>query len=365
MTKPKRWVLVLLAVIAIVAVAGAIGLHFAAQALKSRVEQALGPDSEIGAIRVGWSALEIDGLRIKGPPGWPAADALRARRIVIVPDLGGLLSSRIRISSISVEDAYLSALRTRDGRLRLLPGLLETPAKKKPAANAAVPAVTIGAVKLHGGALEFFDASVRQPPHKLRLEQLEAEVDNLHVPDLAGRTKIQLNGMVKGVQHDGTLAVSGWAEIADKNSELSSQLNGADLVAFQPYLIKAAETGVRRGTLDLGLKSTVSKNHLHAPGDLRLNGLELESSGGALSTFMGMPRQAIVGALKNGNGQIEVHFTLDGDLDDPHFSVNENLATRLGAGIAQTLGVSVEGLARGVGNAAHGLGSTVRKLFGK
>ena len=42
-----------------------------------------------------------------------------------------------------------------------------------------------------------------------------------------------------------------------------------------------------------------------------------------------------------------------------------DLAKRLGAGFADTLGVSIEGLARGAGNAARGVGDTIRKLFGK
>ncbi len=359
MTRRKHWGFIVLTAFAVLAIAVFIGLHFATQALKSKVEQALGADSEIGEITVGWTALEIHRLRIKGPPGWPAADALRAQRIVIVPDLIGLLSSKLRVHRITVEDGYISVLRARDGRLRLLPSLLETRAKGGAAQkDAAVPAVAIGTIELRDGVLEFFDATVRQPPHKLRLEQLQAEVDNLHVPDLAGRTKIKIDGVVKGVQRDGTLAIAGWAEPADKNSELSTHLQRVDLKAFEPYLIKASETGVRHGTLDFDLKSTVRRNNLTAPGDLTLSGLELESSGGAFATFMGMPRNAIVSALKNNKDQIAVHFTLEGDLNDPHFSLNENLATRLGSGIASTLGVSIEGLARGVG-------STVRKLFGK
>jgi len=364
MKKFKRWGLIAAAGLAVVIVAGSIGLHFAAQALKAKVEQALGPESEIGALSVGWSTIEIDRLRIKGPGGWPAADALRAQQIVIVPDLIGLLSSKIRIHRITIEGGYLSVLRARNGKLRLLPSLLEARAGNGASKN-TTPSVAIGAISLHDGALEFFDATVRQPPHKLRLEQVEAEVDDLHVPDLAGRTKLKIDGVVKGVQRNGDLAIHGWAEIADRNSELSTQLRHVDVKAFEPYLIKASETGVRRGTLDLDLKSTVRKNNLNAPGDLTLSGLELESGGGAFGTFMGVPRQAIVSALKNSNDQIEVHFVLAGDLNDPQFSLNEGLATRMGAGLAKTLGISIEGLARGVGNAAHGVGSTVKKLFGK
>lgn len=362
-TKLGRWILVVIVAIAVIAVAGVIGLHFATQELRLRVEQALGPDAEISAIAVGWSAIEVSGLRIKGPKGWPASDTLRAERIVIVPDLRALLSAEVRISRITVEQAYLSVLRARDGRLRLVPSLLE--GRAKDSKQVTPPRVAIGAIELREGVLELFDATVREPAHKLRLEGLRATIEDLHLPELSGRTQIQLDGMIKGVQRNGTLAVRGWAEISSKDSEISIRLHGVDLIAFEPYLVKASETGVRRGALDLDLKSTVRKKLLRAPGTIILSDVELVSRGGTFNTFMGMPRNAFIGALKNRNGQITVKFALEGNLDDPKFSLNESFAQRIASSIGETLGVSVEGLARGVGEAARGVGEAVMKLFGQ
>ncbi|MBI4291915.1 MAG: DUF748 domain-containing protein [Betaproteobacteria bacterium] len=362
--KPAYWAVGLIVVIAVIAAAGVLGLQFATQELKHRVEQALGPEAEIGAIAVGWSAIEVSGLRIRGPKGWPASDTLRAQRIVIVPDLRALLSAEVRVSSITVEQAYLSVLRARDGRLRLMPSLIEGRAKEsKPTAPA--PRVAIGAIELREGVLELFDATVREPAHKLRLERLQATIENLHLPELSGHTQIQLDGMIKGVQRNGTLAVRGWAEISSKDSEISARLHGVDLIAFEPYLVKAQETGVGRGALDLDLKSTVRKNVLRAPGTITLSDVELVSRGGTFNTFMGMPRSAFIAALKNRNGQITVKFALEGNLDDPKFSLNESFARRVASSVGETLGVSVEGLARGVGSAARGVGEAVMKLFGK
>jgi len=349
----------------VIAAAAAVGLHFATKALKGQAEQVLGPASEVGEIVVGWSAIEIHRLRIKGPKGWPAEDTLRAERIVIMPDLRALLSARVRVNRITVEQGYLSVLRSREGRLRVVPSLLEKKSKEAGKSGSTAPAVAVGTIELRHSVLEFFDATVRLPAHKLRLEQLQASVEGLQVPELSGRTQIQLEGVVKGVQRNGTLSIRGWAELATKDSEIATKLRGVDLVVFQPYLIKASETGVRRGTLDLDLKSTVRKNALHAPGTLTLTGLELASGEGALGTFMGMPRQAALAALKNRNDQIRMQFTLEGNLNDPRFSLNESFARRVGSGIAETLGVSFEGLARGVGEATRGVGDTVRRLFGK
>ncbi|WP_420475654.1 DUF748 domain-containing protein [Noviherbaspirillum sp. ST9] len=361
--RAKRIAVAALVVAGVLAIALVAGFHYATRVLKEQVQQALGPESEVGDIVVGLSSIEIRDIRIAAPKGWPSPDTLRAERVVVRPDLMGLFSSRIHVPSILVDKAYVSALRGRDGKVRLLPSLLE----KKPGegGQSTPPEVSIGTIELRNGALEFFDATVRQPAHMTRIEQLHARVDDLRIPSLSSRTAIQIDGQVKGVQRNGKLSITGWAELAARNSEIATKLQGVDLVALQPYLIKASETGVRKGSLDLRLKSTVHKNRLHAPGTVTLSQLELAPASGAFNTFMGVPRQAVVAALKNRKDQISIDFTLDGNLDDPKFSLNESFALRVGAAVAETLGISIEGLTKGVGSAAEGIGGVVKKLFGK
>lgn len=350
---------------AIVILAAFVGLHFAIKALKGQVEQALGPESEVQEIVVGWSAIEIHGIRIGAPKGWPTQETLRADRVVIRPDVLGLFSARVHVPRITIENAYVSALRARDGKFRLLPSLLEAKPQPEDGTASTPPEVSIGIIEVRNSVLEFYDATVRQPAHKTRLEQLHARVEGLRMPSLAGRTAIQVDATVKGVQRNGKLLITGWTELASKNSEIATKLQGVDLIALQPYLIKASETGVKRGTLDMRIKSTVHNNRLHAPGSVTLSGLELVPSNSAFGTFMGVPRQAVVAALKNRKGQITIDFTLDGNLDDPRFSLNESFALRAGAAVAETLGISIEGISKGVGSAAEGLGGVVKKLFGK
>jgi hypothetical protein len=361
-SRPLRWVLALAVLAGLLAALFLAARYAATRLLRDEVLAALGPDSEVGEVRVGWSAIELHGLRIKAPAGkgaWPAADQLRAGRVTVVPSVKDLLSAKVRVHEVRIEDAYLSVLRTRDGKLALLPGLL----KRKP--SGAAPQVVIDAVRLTGGSIDFFDASVRQPAHRLQLDKLQAELRSLSVPDLGGRTELQLDGNVRGVRRHGTLAVRGWLEPAARHSDLTTTLRGVDLIAFQPYLIKASETGVRRGTLDLDLRSTVRANRLHAPGKVTLSDLELTASGGPFGTFMGMPRQAVLRALKDRDNRITMRFTLEGDLSDPRFSLNESLALRTGAAAAELLGISLESVSRGVGSAAQGIGDALRKTFGR
>ncbi|MGE5849875.1 MAG: DUF748 domain-containing protein, partial [Candidatus Methylomirabilota bacterium] len=270
---------------------------------------------------------------------------------------------------------------TKDGKLLVVPSLLAGAAGEGQAGSAPAPAVapstvTIGRITLQDGVVELFDATVARPPLKIRLEQIQATVRDVMVPALKGRSRFDLTGVVKGVQRDGRATVAGWAEIATKDSSVKTQLRSVDVVALQPYLIKADETGVQKGALDLDLESDVSKNRLKAPGQVTISDLELAPGKGAFGTFMGVPRDAVVAFLKNKGNKITVNFVLEGDTNNPHFSLNEALSTRVAFSLAEILGVSFGGVAKGVGTlgtngvveaagqAAKGVGGAVQRLFG-
>ncbi len=380
-TRTRRWVLITVSMFIIWLIAGFFAFQFAVHSLKAQIEKSLGPQSEVKEIKVGLTGVEIIGVRVRAPKNpdkygaWPSEDRLRAERILITPSILDLLTAKMVLRGIRVEGAYISMLRAKDGQMHVLPGLLEssTPAASESGKSSAkeagsVQPISIGKIELVNATIEFFDATIRNPPHKLRLEQINATIGKLQLPELKGFSTIDLVGIIKGVRQDGKLSISGQIEPATKESGLSTHLKGVDLVTLQPYLIKATESGVKKGTLDLDLKSNVHKGLLNAPGTLTLSNLELASSTSS-GTIMGMPRNAAISMMKNKDGKISVKFVLEGNINDPHFSLNENLSTRIGTSVANTLGISIEGLAKGVGgvgsSTAKAIGDSFGKLLGK
>ena len=342
------------AVLAALAIAAVVGHRAAMHQLQTAVATALGPRASLGAIGVGWSGVVIEDLRVRAASGWPAEDELRARRVRLRPSLASLWRPGWHVASVTIDEGYVSLLRSRDGRLRVLPALTEKkPAPARDGAGAG-PVVHLGRIVLDGGAIDFFDASVRQPAHRMQLAELDATVGPIDWPALASPTTIDLKAQFKGPHRTGRLAIDGALTIATRDAQLKASVHGVDLVALQPYLLKVNEGGVRSGTLDLTLDARVKAQHLKAPGRLTLTGLELSSGGGVFSTFAGVPRQAVVAAMSR-DGRIEFAFTLDGRLDDPSFSLNENLAAKLAGGLAETLGVSLGGVVEGVGGVIKGL----------
>lgn len=375
----KRWGLIALVVLVVLVTGGIAGFRAAVGVLKGKVVEALGPDSEIKDIRVGWYGVEVGELWIKGAREWPAADTLRAERVVIVPSLRSVLSRQIGVQSITIVRPYVSMLRTRDGQLQVVPSLLARTAEKGDPAASSAPGstrtVSVRRITLRDGVLEFFDATVTQPPLKIRLEQVRATVRDMVVPALTGKSRLDLVGVLKGAHKDGVVTIAGWAEFTTRDSSVKTTLRSVDLVGLQPYFVTTRDTGVRRGTLDLDLQSDVSEGRLKAPGKLTISGLELAPAKGAFGTFMGVPREAVVASLKDRDDEIAVNFVLEGDVNDPQFSLNETLTTRLASSMAEALGVSLGGVAKGAGalgqssveaagKAAKGVGSAVQRLFG-
>jgi len=368
----KRWQVILLAVIAILSIAVVGGYRMGTRLLQGRIIEALGPGSQLRELKVNWFTIEMFGVSIDAPRGWPAARTLEAEHVTITPDLRSLLSDRIRISSIVIEKPYLSMLRT-PGKLRMVPSLTESNDKKKNAESNG-RAVTISTIDLKDGTVELYDATVSRTPLRTRIEQIDAVIRDVATP-ASGKTHFELAGIVKGIKRDGRMKLAGWVGPGAHDSSSRIVLAGVDMVALQPYLVKKNDVHVTQGSLDLNLDSEVRKKNLDGKGMVVLKDLEFAPSRGFFDTFMGLPRTAVIGFLKDNHNAIAVDFTLKGNTDNPNFSLNENLSTRIATSMAGTLGVSIVNVAEGIGglgrkgvegagSVVEGISSTIKGLFG-
>ncbi len=339
----------------------AAGLHLALRQLPGRVAAALGPQASVRSIELGWTGVEVRGLVVRGVPGrWPAEHELRADRVTIRPALSSLWQGGWHLSSVRVEGGYVAMLRTRDGRLQVVPSLRgDAPGAATERASRdgrAEPArVHIDALVLDGVAVDVFDATVgRAAPHRLQLTDVSADAGPLALPALDERIDLRLEAHLGAAQRAGRIEVRGHLTPATREADLRVQARGLDLKALQPYLLRSGEGAVRAGTLDLDLRARATGGRIDAPGRVVLDGLELQGGGGLLGTFAGVPRQAVLAAMSR-DGRIEMEFRLEGRIDDPQFSINELFAARFAVGLAEKLGVSLGGVVEGVGSIVKGL----------
>ncbi len=380
----RRWPFVILVALIVLLIAGFAAYRFAIRTIEARIMTAIGPQGEVKELRVSPAGIEITGLRIRASDGgeknagWPAEDEFRADRVLVVPSLFDLLRSRVILDLIRVEGAYVSMLRARDGKMRILPSRLETgpsasastkpesttvsapaPAQSEDSASSTTP-VTINGIELTNGSIDFFDATIRKTPVKQRLEQINAHIGKITLPDLAGQSEIRFEAIHKGVQRDGKVSIEGSVELATRDSGITTVLSDVDMLSLQPYLVKGSDAGIRKGSLDFELNSSIKQGMLYAPGSLVLSDLELASSS---ATVLGIPRKLVTAMMKNKKGKISVNFVLTGDINDPEYSLNENLSTRIAASLAGKLGVNVEGLAKGLGEVGGATAESIGKAL--
>jgi len=89
---------------------------------------------------------------------------------------------------------------------------------------------------------------------------------------------------------------------------------------------------------------------------------------------MSIPRGLVVDFLKSHGDQIVIDFTLNGDIDNPRFSIRQSIIKEITLGIASKLGLPVkkieesiivlgtEGM-KEVGKDVKGLGKNIENIF--
>jgi hypothetical protein len=372
-SRARRGALWAIGIIVALVVVGVGGWLFVVHQMKERIIETLGPNGSVEDIDVGFGHVTLSRVRLRGPKDWPASDAMRAERIVLDVDMHSLIARPIHLRSVSVDNYYLSIVRSADGRVRILPGLKETAREADSRSDNrerdehAQEEKLIDRVSFERGSMEFYDGSVQNPPYRVLIGDARATIDHIHLPALTTRTELSMTGSIKGPSHTGNVTWGGWMIIANKDSQTRATLRNVDVATLDPYLLKkaGAKAAVTGGTIDMTVDATVKDYRIHAPGTLTLNHLQISETGNPLDTFLSIPTKAAIAALKDRKEQIKLDFVLDGDLRDPKFSLSESLSKKLAAGFAKALGVSVEGVARGAGDTVRGIGNALKNLLGE
>jgi hypothetical protein len=350
----RRW---LLAGAAVAAVALGVVI-FAAHDARHRILQALGPRTTVGSISLDYPTVTLRDVHVAASDvagAWPAREEFAASEVAVDITAASLWAYRrgapLVIADVRVRDGTLVMLRT-PGHLDLLPALRDT-SRDAAATSGSATALVISHLRVDRMAVDLHDATLPGGKEaRLRFEQVGGTVDGLALPGLATPITLALQGVLKGVERDGPVSLRGRLAPATQDARLAIRLDGVDMIALQPYVLRFGQRPVRHGTLDLALDAAVTDRAVHAPGQLTITGLAFgDPPGGALA---GLGRRATLAALER-DGRIALRFTLEGRTDDPRFSLDENLAVRVAAGLGEAVGSSVEGVAQGVGGVVRDL----------
>jgi hypothetical protein len=224
------------------------------------------------------------------------------------------------------------------------------------------------------GELLYMDGKIATPPHPLRLTAIALTLDQLRIPFDDTPTTYTMSGKMPGKHTTGDIRISGKTAFKnlDTNAKIAAQ--DMDITNFGPYIEKKGDARVTRGSLDLNMNAAIHSRIINAPAKTVIRNLELAEGKGVGSRLMGIPRAGLIKLLETSNNRIELDVTIEGNLDNPQFSVGQTIAKRMTVELAKKLGLSVVGIGetavsegakalKGVGGGLKSLGEGVKKLF--
>ena len=343
------------------------------QLLKTQIENALGENVKAGSVSISWGKVIIEDLNF-----------LRDGRIVgsvksvtIKADFMSILGDKLTISKVEVDQPYFKLVIDTKGNL-LLPVVLPEEKAGEPkqrgrkkelqkdAKPKDTPPVEVKTLALRGGKVDFEDKSLARSV-TMRFENLMVDIHDIAYPFSDQWTDFEVSCQLAGGKQKSTVNATGKTNLLNEETKVKAVTKNIDLVLLKPYVEKKGDVGIERGFINMHMDSSVIKNHIRAPGTMVIRDLQLSSSGGIGGTFLGVPRSMVLSFLKNNNNEINLDFVLEGDLNNPRFNIQEDLATRLSVGLAKKLGVSIMGIGEAVAGGSssiiEGATRTLKGLF--
>jgi hypothetical protein len=321
--------------------------------VQNQLQTLIGPDISVGKVSARWNRIELDQVRIARRGTGHFADRLSCERIVIRPSLLSLFSGRLDIGEILLDKPALLLEINPDGTFaRIMP---LRPATATGASAATLP-VRIAAVRIDNGAIDLLDWQVgrkavigvsnpRELYHLTSLQQISFSSGALTIPATELSMPVRLELSAKGGGH---LLIAG--DIAPKglDSHLKLQLNGLNISPYRPYFLKQGDLDISAGSLSATCTLTINKRILNAPGSLHLKGLTFDHAS-TKGTLLGIPAWALVAFLSDNKNELSVPFTVNGSLDNPHFSIHQSLVDQVATALSSKIGVpTVSGVGRGI-----------------
>ena len=321
--------------------------------VQARLKFLVGPDISVGNVTARWNRIELDQVRIARRGVGPFADRLSCGRIVIRPSLLSLFSGRLDISGILLEKPYLLLEIMPDGSFaRILP---PRPAAPAGSSTAALP-VRIAGLRLSNGSIDLLDRQVarkggigvsnpRERYHLTSLQDISFAAGALDIPASERPMPVRLELTSKGGGH---LLIAGDVAPKGLDSHLKLDLSGLNITRYRPYFLKEGDLDVSAGSLSATCSLTINKRILNAPGSLRLKGLAFDHSS-TRGTLLGLPAWALVSFLSDNKDELSVPFTVNGNLDNPRFSIHQSLVDQVATALSSKIGVpTVSGVGRGI-----------------
>ncbi|NMK45108.1 DUF748 domain-containing protein [Achromobacter sp. Bel] len=348
-----------IAVLLVLAALAGVLAFAATRIAEQRISSMLGPRGQVGDVRVGWRQVVLTDVNVPGASGQAGASA---KRIVLEPDWPAFLRHEAVFNSVVVEGFDFAVVRNADGDMKIAPAL-------QAALHAGAGGdgktrgdrtIRIAELILRDGRLDFEDAVISKPPHRIPFKNVQARLSPVLIPGDGAHSDMTFSGTLEDNRNgESTVRAQGWLQIGGTDADMKVAVRNMDIRHAAPYLSEKDAGSLTGGAMDLDMNTTIANRELRASGSVALRGLTFSGDG----TLFSLPRKAVLAAMKDKSGALRFDFKLQGSLDNPKFSVRRGFAAQVAQGFGRAIGVGAEGAAEGVTGAVKELGNALSDLL--
>ncbi|QEY73624.1 DUF748 domain-containing protein [Pseudomonas denitrificans (nom. rej.)] len=229
------------------------------------------------------------------------------------------------IQTVSLEEPYARFIINEDRSTNVSELIIAQPESASSTAskgsasgsNSKPLGIRIGGVKINNGSANFADLTLR-PDFATAIQQLGGEVGTID-----NRNPAPASVDVKG-------KVDKYAPVTIKGSlnpfspleklDIATSFKRVELTTLTPYSGKFAGYRIRKGRLNLDLHYQITQGKLKADNKVLVEHLQLGEKVDSPDA-VDLPVKLAIALLKDANGNIDIQLPVEGDLNNPQFSV--------------------------------------------
>ncbi|WP_278956440.1 DUF748 domain-containing protein [Aquipseudomonas alcaligenes] len=225
----------------------------------------------------------------------------------------------LAIGKVNLQQPYVRFIINEDLTTNVNDLMIPQPAEPNAKAETAgkpLP-IRIGGIAIKDGSANFADFSLT-PNFATAIQQLNGQIGTLdnQSPKTAG---VDIKGKVDKYA---PVSIKGQLTPFDpmNSLDIATSFKNVELTTLTPYSGKFAGYRIRKGRLNLDLHYRIEKGQLNAENKLLLEDLQLGEQVDSKDA-VDLPIRLAVALLKDTQGNIDIQLPVQGDLNNPEFSV--------------------------------------------
>lgn len=226
----------------------------------------------------------------------------------------------LSIGQITLSKPYVRLIIDEQLHTNLSKVLVEQPETSEPepaADNSSEPRLQLGGILIEDGAAHFADFSLT-PHFVTALHDLNGKIGKLDNHSQQA-TPVKITG---AVDRQAPVNISGELTPFDPMQQLdiNTSFKQMELTTLTPYSGKFVGYRIHKGKLNLDLHYQIKQGQLNASNSVLLEQLQLGQKVDSQDAVQ-LPVKLALALLKDTKGNIDIHLPVQGDLNNPEFSV--------------------------------------------